>query len=137
MTDPMSFPEPPRKDLPAPLSHFTEEALRHSLRGFSDAAQKGAFALRAGSETSDFEACLFGILMFFRPAGSPTHDELPSPTTRLREDLGLDSLSMMEAMFKVEELFDISVSNSELAEIITIADARRLLEEKLRLRIFP
>ena len=50
---------------------------------------------------------------------------------RLHEDLGLDSMSMSEAMFKIEELFDISIENAELAELTTIADARRLLLGKL------
>ena len=54
-----------------------------------------------------------------------------SGITRLRDDLGLDSLSMAEAMFKIEELFEIRVENEELAEIVTIADARRLLVDKL------
>ena len=51
--------------------------------------------------------------------------------TDLREDLGLDSLSVAESMFKIEELFDVRVETTEIAEIITITDARRLLMGKL------
>ena len=126
--------EPPNPEPQGPLARYAGEEIKHLLRGFSDATTAGALGLREGSQIADFEACLYGILFFFRPAGSERQDELPSGQTRLREDLGLDSLAMMEAMFKIEELFDISIDNAELVETKTIADARCLLEEKLRLR---
>lgn len=136
--EPMPLPtsaiQPPGSEPQGPLARHAEEEIKHLLRGFSDATTAGALGLRTGSLTADFEACLYGILFFFRPAGSEKQNEHPSGQTRLREDLGLDSLAMMEAMFKIEELFDISIDNSELVETETIADARCLLEGKLRLQ---
>ncbi len=126
--------KPPYPERRGPLARHAREEIEHQLRGFSDATTAGALGLREGSQVADFEACLYGILFFFRPAGSETPDDLPSGQTRLREDLGLDSLSMMEAMFKIEELFDINIDNAELVATKTIADARHLLEEKLSLR---
>ena len=114
-----------------PLKHLPEEEIRHLLRGFPDSSIAGAVALRSGAELEDFEACLFGILLFYRPPGTEPPKGEPSGEMRLQEDLGLDSMSMSEAMFKIEELFDISIDNAELAEVATIADARRLLVGKL------
>lgn len=116
----------------APLERLTEEEIEHLLRGFSRTSIAGAIGLRKGSSIADFESCLFGILLFYRPSGTRAPEDKPSADTRLHEDLGLDSLSMSEAMFKVEELFDITIDNAELADINTVADARRLLEEKLQ-----
>jgi acyl carrier protein len=118
-------------EAPGPLERLPETEIKHLLRGFSGASISGALALRTGSSIADFEACLFGILLFYRPPGMEPPEGDPSGDTRLHENLGLDSLSMSEAMFKIEELFNISIDNAELAEVATIADARRLLMEKL------
>ena len=115
----------------APLERLTEAEVKHLLRWFSDTAISSALALRTGSNTDDFKSCLFGILIFYLPQGTTVPDFEPSVDTRIRDDLGLDSLSMAEAMFKIEELFDIRVENTEILEIITISDACCLLVEKL------
>ena len=49
----------------------------------------------------------------------------------MKEDLGLDSLALAEAMFKIEELFEIRIENAELAEVTTLGEARDLLVSKL------
>jgi acyl carrier protein len=134
MPDAMPTQKPSNPEAEGPLALHTEQEIEHLLRGFSDASVAGALGLRTGSQTSDFETCLYGILFFYRPAGSEELDADPSGQTRLREDLGLDSLAMLEAMFKVEELFDIHIDNAELTTIYTIDDARHLLEEKLQSR---
>lgn len=121
----------PTITVPGPLAHMPEDEIRHLLRGFPNTSIEGAVALRSGAELADFEACLFGILLFYRPPGTPPPEGEPSGGMRLQEDLGLDSMSMSEAMFKIEELFDIMIDNAELAEVATIADARRLLVAKL------
>lgn len=120
-----------------PLKHLSEAEIEHLLRGFPSNSIAGALALRNGTRVADFEACLFGILVFYRPPGTDAPDGVPSGDMRLHEDLGLDSMSMSEAMFKIEELFDISIENAELAEVATIADARLLLIQKLKSSSLP
>jgi len=53
------------------------------------------------------------------------------PGDRLREDLGLDSLAMIELLFKVEEHFDLEIPNEDLTRITTVADVTAYVEEKL------
>ena len=53
------------------------------------------------------------------------------PTDRLREDLGLDSLAMIELLFKIEEHFDLEIPNEDLSRITTVADVTAYVEEKL------
>ena len=50
---------------------------------------------------------------------------------RLNDDLGLDSLSMMEVATLTEDIFPVSISGKELCGIRTVADFRRLLAFKL------
>jgi len=53
------------------------------------------------------------------------------PGDRLREDLGLDSLAMIELLFKIEEHFDLEIPNEDLSRITTVADVATYVEEKL------
>lgn len=114
-----------------PLNRLDEAEIDHLLRGFPDAAREGARSLRRDATQDQFDTCLLGILAFYLPAGTPPPAELPSPDARLKEDLGLDSLALAEAMFKIEELFEIRIENNELAEITTLGQARDLLIAKL------
>jgi acyl carrier protein len=115
----------------APLHHFGESEIEVQLRGYPDPTITAAKALRTASSTSDIEKFLLALLSFFLPAGSSPLALSPRSDLLLREELGLDSLALSEAMFKIEELFDIRVENSELAELKTLADARHLLTDKL------
>ena len=124
----MSHPE---KTASGPLERLPEEEIRHLLRGFPDSAIAAAIALRTGSEIENFEACLFGILMFYHPPGTKLPAGPSASDLRLHEDFGLDSISVLGAMLKIEELFDISVDHVEVAEVATISDARKLLIDKL------
>jgi len=53
-------------------------------------------------------------------------DTLPG-STRLADDLGCDSLTMLEAVFMVESLFDIDIDDRDLVRLKTIDDLRDLL----------
>src|SRR6266545_2851472 len=53
------------------------------------------------------------------------------PQDRLREDLGLDSLAMIELLFKIEEHFDLEIPNEDLSRVTTVADVTSYVEEKL------
>jgi acyl carrier protein len=48
------------------------------------------------------------------------------------DSLGIDSLSFIEFMFKVEEEFGVSVSDEELKGIKTLSDLERLVGGALR-----
>jgi acyl carrier protein len=45
--------------------------------------------------------------------------------------LGIDSLSFIEFMFKVEEAFEVSVSDDDLKDIRTLADLERHIASAL------
>lgn len=50
----------------------------------------------------------------------------------LREDLGLDSLALIELLFKVEEVFDLEIPDSDLQKFITVGDVVQYVEDKLK-----
>ena len=49
----------------------------------------------------------------------------------LRKDLGLDSLAMIELLFKIEEAFDLEIPNDDLSQITTVGDVIHYVEQRL------
>lgn len=52
------------------------------------------------------------------------------PSARLVEDLGVDSLGMLEAVIEAEESFDVSIDAGELNPNMSISDLICLLQHK-------
>lgn len=48
--------------------------------------------------------------------------------TRFVEDLGADSLDMYQIAMSMEEIFDVSFSEDDLKQVITVNDAYELLK---------
>lgn len=119
------------KTATGPLGNLSVAEVEFLLRGFPDSAITSALVLRTSCEVSDIECCLLGILKFYQPAGVRPCEVNQTGQIRIKEDLGLDSLSVAESMFKFEELFDVYLDGTEYAEIATIADAGQLLTQKL------
>ena len=114
-----------------PLAKQSTEEIQYLLRGFPESAIVSAIALRDRFNSKELDNCLLGILKFYLPEGAQTYESAEIASTRIKQDLGLDSLSIAESMFKIEELFDIHIEYDEIADVETIADASRLLTEKL------
>ena len=51
----------------------------------------------------------------------------PADHLRLVEDLGLDSLTLMEIMIKVEDILRVTVSDQELRHFRTLGDIRQFV----------
>jgi len=49
----------------------------------------------------------------------------------LRKDLGLDSLAMIELLFKIEEAFDLEIPNDDLSQITTVGDVINYVEQRV------
>ena len=52
--------------------------------------------------------------------------------SRLKEDLGIDSLASMQLILDMEQKFNIHVEDEEVMEIETVADVIALLEKKTK-----
>lgn len=50
--------------------------------------------------------------------------------SKFAEDLGADSLDVVELVMALEEKFDIEIADSEAEKIITVADAVRFIESQ-------
>jgi len=106
--------------------------LREALKRCSPATYYAACKFRQSGDLSQLPAIILGVIERYveRELRTKLRDN-PDPL-RLREDLGLDSLTMMEVVMLAEEVLKISISNEELTELRTIADVQRFMLGKLR-----
>ena len=49
----------------------------------------------------------------------------------LREDLGLDSMAVIELLYKIEETFDIQIPDQDLAGLSTVAAVAKYVERRI------
>ncbi len=114
------------------LQHLSKDEIRQELRGFPSTAVEAVLQLQQKASTARLQNAVLQILAFYLPRGADRGNLSATPlTSRLREDLGVDSLTLSEAAFKMEELFNVRIENAELANIQTVADLTAFAEAKL------
>lgn len=110
----------------------TEEAsLRDSLKRCPPATLEAALEYRRTAAMELIPTVVLGILERFV---EPEHREKlrnPDPNLRVIEDLGVDSLTMMEVVLLVEESLKISIKNEELRNLRTIGDINTFIDCKV------
>ena len=58
-------------------------------------------------------------------------DEQVEPSARVADDLGADSLDLVELVEALEEEFEVQIDDEELADIATVGEAYSLIAAKL------
>ncbi len=115
------------------LSAKSEEEIRTELRGFPASAVTAVLALREEFTAGNLHAALLGVLEFYLPkSAARSLAEVPD-TARLSEDMGVDSLSLAEAAFKLDELLTVPIETHETAQVKTVGELHTLLCRKLEL----
>jgi acyl carrier protein len=125
----------PKESLVAASKPFTAEdetTLRESLKRCSPATIEAAIAYRKTHEASHLPAVIIGVIERFvepdlRPKLKEADDEL-----RLVEDLGIDSLTMMEIVILVEDVLQMQINNEELRNLRTVGDIKIFIDCKVR-----
>jgi acyl carrier protein len=104
--------------------------IQESLAGFPSSVTDAYLAFAESGDLRKLDVLVQGVLCFYL-ARKPRQnlDELPGDT-RLVEDLGCDSLTMMDTVFMVESLLDIKIDDEELAKIATLGGLREHLRRQ-------
>ena len=113
------------------LSQADEAVLREALKRCSPSTLEAALTYRRTGDVGAVPAVVIGIIeRFVDPEHRP---RLKTGETELRvvEDLGVDSLTMMEVVMLVEESLKVSIKNEELRDLRTIADINTFIEARL------
>ena len=58
-------------------------------------------------------------------------------TQHLRDDLGLDSMAVIELLYRIEETFDLQIPDQDLAGMTTVGHVVNYVEKRLGKRTSP
>jgi acyl carrier protein len=125
---------PPAIPFPTgPIGLDDDPHLRDALRRCPAPTFEAACAYRKTGDSRHVPTILYGVIARFVEPELRSRMSEPADDLRLVEDLGLDSLSLMEVALLAEDVLRISISAEELRQIRTIADVRQFVEAKVRL----
>ena len=101
------------------------------LAGFPPEIQAAYVAFAETGNPERLDEVVLGVLKNF--LASPPDESLGRlpGTTRLLEDLGCDSLAIVDMLFLAESLFDIKISDEEMAKVTTLDALRESFRKKV------
>jgi acyl carrier protein len=101
-----------------------QQRVTEHLTGFPPAVVEAYLAYATNGDLARLDELVLGVLQFYlaKPPTAPLAT-LPG-TTRLVEDLGCDSLTMIDVLFISEALLDIKLADDELTRIQTLDELR-------------
>lgn len=86
---------------------------------------------RTTADLAEIPAVVYGIIERHLPAENTRDLSQASDDTKLIEDLGIDSLTLLEIVLSIEETTGISVENEELREISTLGQVKEFIAHKI------
>ena len=118
----------------SPDASAPPDRIRQLLRGFPEAAIDACRRFEETGSLAAFDDALCRIIHHHldQPRAADVAS-LPG-NTRLVEDLGLDSLTMIEMVFLFEDLFATKIPPEDLTKVVTLEDLRTLLKARLPAR---
>jgi len=109
-----------------------EEDLKELLKRCPVGTYEAALAFRKTKDISQVEIIVMGIIDRHL---EPEQREIladSDDTLRMFEDLGMDSLTMLEVVMLVEQTLEVSIDNEELRDLRTIGDVKAYLNAKAK-----
>ncbi len=109
-----------------------EAYLREALKRCSPLTFEAAHAFRATGDFVYLPVIVVGVIERF--VERDLRDKLANPSDELRlvEDLGLDSLTLMEIVILTEDVLPVTINNDELRHLRTLGHVKQFIECKLR-----
>ncbi|MCH8474830.1 MAG: phosphopantetheine-binding protein [Opitutales bacterium] len=113
------------------------DRLEEELRRCPEGTREALIAFLENGNSSDFETFARGILV--RNIDEDYHDVLLSGSDDLRfmEDLGVDSLSMIEIAINFEDALGIALIDDELKEMRTLGEVKEHLLKRYQEKNSP
>ena len=129
--------QPPAPPAPPPAgdgqsAESPEQALRNALKRCPPATVEAALQFRATREPSLVPAIVLGIIERYVEPDLRPRLRVNTDDARLVEDLGIDSLTMMEIVILAEEVLQMHIQNDELRNLRTVGDVKVFIDCKIR-----
>ena len=116
--------------MPSPAE--AQKRADESLVGFPPRIVESYLAFAKNGESSCLDVVVLGVLQFYLAKKPKEPLDALAGTTRLVEDLGCDSLTMMDTVFMVESLLDIKIDDTELARMATLDELRGYIRHQVK-----
>jgi 3-hydroxyacyl-[acyl-carrier-protein] dehydratase len=118
----------------APLSPEQEAKLRESFKRCSPETVEAILRFRNERNLCSVIVAVNGIIeRYLKLEPGETLAAKPG-STRLGEDLGIDSLTMLEIVMAIEEALDFRIEDSEARAIRTLGDVRQYVDDRVHNR---
>ena len=88
-------------------------------------------AFKEKGDRTSLNHFVVGLIQFLQDTSESTDSTTLADDTRLQEDLGIDSITIAEVVFLLEEILEIEINNQELMDISTIGQLREFIFRKL------
>lgn len=108
-----------------------EELLKETLKRCSPETIAAALAYRQSGDASLVPSIVLGIIERFLEPEVVDKLKEGDDSVKFMEDLGMDSLTMFEAIMMVEESLGVSIKNEELWELRTVGDLKSFISAKV------
>ena len=106
--------------------------LREALKRCSPATYEAAHRYRNTGDTTQLPAIVLGVIERYLERDLRPKLRHPASDLLLADDLGIDSLTMMEIVLLAEEVLQITIASEELLRLRTLDDAQRFIAAKVR-----
>jgi 3-hydroxyacyl-[acyl-carrier-protein] dehydratase len=117
---------------PKPFAPEDEAALREALKRCSPSTFEAAVQFRKTANPEHVPAVVIGVIERFVEPDLRMKLKDADDDLRLIEDLGIDSLTMMEIVILVEDVLTMTINNDELRNLRTVGDVKTFIDCKIR-----
>ena len=119
------------------LTPADEAVLREALKRCSPATLEAALSYRRTGEVAAIAPVVLGIIERFVDPEHRVRLKAGNTDLRVVEDLGVDSLTMLEVVMLVEESLKVVIKNEDLRDLRTLADINTFIEGRVCGRAAP
>ncbi|MBI5394775.1 MAG: FabA-like domain protein [Verrucomicrobia bacterium] len=105
--------------------------LKEGLRRCGPETIEAAVRFREKGDLTAIRPVVYGLIERYQPSTARLRLKDASESTRLVDDLGLDSLTLLEIVLSIEEVLGLQIKNEELREIRTLGNLNRFLRDKI------
>ncbi|OHE86738.1 MAG: hypothetical protein A3G75_12040 [Verrucomicrobia bacterium RIFCSPLOWO2_12_FULL_64_8] len=113
------------------FTQVEDERLREVLKRCSPSTYEAARRFRQTGDPAHLPAIIHGVIQRYMEPDRRAALTQPDDGLRLVEDLGIDSLTMMEIVMLAEDVLQITVTGREMCQLRTLGDAKRFIEGKV------
>ncbi len=123
---------PIRRESAPGATSADDAALREALKRCPPATYEAARRYRDTGDATQLPLIVLGVIERYVERDLRPKLRHPASDPLLADDLGLDSLTMMEIVMLAEEVLRITITSEELVRLRTLGDAQQFIAAKVR-----